>query len=292
MTILQQKNIKIYTIFKKYILFFLLQAHAIYDRIKLKKQRKVFKMELKYTVPEITPETLEYYVHTNHEILVGTPRSIVLIFHGLGSCGMKHDNGDLEKRLAENGVLSIYPYYGPWSWMNAQAVRYVDKVIEVACARHGLDPDKTPIIIEGGSMGGHSALVYTRYAKRTPKACVTNCPVCDFAFHATEREDLPRTIYLAFEGTDRPLGEEIMLHSAYHLAPTMPDIPYVVLHGTRDGAVNKEIHSDRFVKAMRELGRNIEYIEVEGMEHCWMEPFPEAKEKYISTIVDFAIGKR
>lgn len=245
-------------------------------------------MELKYTIPQITPDTLEYYAHTNYKELKGTPKSIVLIFHGLGSCGMRHENGDLENRLAENGVLSIFPYYGPWSWMNAQAVRYVDTVVEVACERHGIDPDKTPIVIEGGSMGGHSALIYTRYARRTPVACVTNCPVCDFLFHATEREDLPRTVYLAFEGSGMPLEDAIKLHSAYHLAPTMPDIPYFIVHGTADGAVNKEIHSDRFVKIMKELGRNVEYLEVEGMEHCYLDPFPEVKEKYISKIVEYA----
>lgn len=248
-------------------------------------------MNLKYTVPEITKDTLESYAFTNHKHIKGEVKAIVLDFHGLGSCGLRHECNELELRLANEGILSVFPYYGPWSWMNPQAVRFVDKVLECACERHGLDIQKTTVISTGGSMGGHSALIYSRYARYTPKACVTNCPVCDFAFHATEREDLPRTVYLAFEGCGMSLQDAILIHSAYHIAEQMPDIPYYVVHGSCDSAVNKEIHSDRFVKKMRECGKEITYIEVEGMEHCYLDPFPEVKEQYYSKIVELALTK-
>lgn len=243
-------------------------------------------MEIKYTTPEITPDTLSSYAYTNFSKIEGEIRAIALDFHGLGSCGMKKDDSDFDLEMAKHGILVIFPYYGPWSWMNSVAVKFVDRVVEVACEKYSLDLDKIRLLSTGGSMGGHSALIYTVYANRTPDACITNCPVCDFKFHATEREDLPRTVYLAFSGEGTDLETAIELHSAYHLAGKMPDIPYVVLHGTRDGAVNKEMHSDRFVARMRELGKRVEYMEIEGMEHCWLNPFPEAKRAYFDKFIE------
>lgn len=247
-------------------------------------------MEIKYTVPEITAQDLDYYAYTNGALIDGEIKAIVLDFHGLGSCGMKKTASPFDELLAKNGILTIFPYYGPWSWMNEGAVAFVDDVIAAACEKFALDVNTIPIVSTGGSMGGHSALIYTMYAHRTPKACVTNCPVCDFAYHATEREDLPRTVYLAFSGSPVSLKEAIELHSAYHLAPMMPDIPYLVLHGDRDDAVNKAIHSDRFVARMRECGKRVEYIEVAGMGHCYLTPFPEVEARYFKAIIDFALN--
>lgn len=248
-------------------------------------------MEISYTSLKICPETLDSYAFLNAKHIEGKPKAIVLDFHGLGARDLRHEASEFELLLASRGILTIFPYYGPWSWMNSSSVKYVDEIVRVACEKYGLDYQSVTIISSGGSMGGHSALIYSKYATRTPNACVTNCPVCDFKFHATEREDLPRTIYTAFFDSPRGIDAEIEAHSAYHLAPEMPDIPYVVLHGTDDGAVNKKIHSDRFVAKMRECGKKVTYIEVEGMDHCWFEPFPEVKANYYNTIIDLALSE-
>lgn len=248
-------------------------------------------MELEYRVPKITPEDIALFARTNEELLTDTPCAIVLIFHGLGGGGnMRCELGELSKKCAENKILTIHPYYGPWSWMNLSAIKFVDKIVECACEKYGLDINKIPIISTGGSMGGHSALNYAKYAKVTPKACFADCPVCDFAFHAYEREDLPRTVYLALCDYDMPLEDAIKMHSAYHLAPEMPDIPYYIAHGSQDSAVNKKIHSDRFVERMRQCGKNVTYIEIEGMEHCQMHLYPEVKERYESAIIKEALN--
>jgi dipeptidyl aminopeptidase/acylaminoacyl peptidase len=56
----------------------------------------------------------------------------------------------------------------------------------------------------------------------------------------------------------------------------MPDIPYYVVHGDADAAVNKAKHSDRLVAKMRSLGFDVKYDEVPGMRHCALPPENEA----------------
>ncbi|MBQ8162915.1 MAG: YwaF family protein [Clostridia bacterium] len=246
-------------------------------------------MEIKYTLPTIKPETLKFYTYTNEELLKETPKAIVLDFHGLGMTAMRKEPNEFETECAKHGILTLFPYYGPWSWMNLTSVKFVDEIVKAVCEKYSLDVNSVPIISTGGSMGGHSALNYTKYAKVTPKACFTNCPVCDFKFHATEREDLPRTAYLAFSDYDCGFEKAIEMHSAYHMASQMPDIPYYIVHGTRDSAVNKEAHSDRFVAEMRRYGKNVTYIEVEGMEHCDLDSYPEVKKNYFDAIIKSAL---
>jgi len=123
------------------------------------------------------------------------------------------------------------------------------------------------LISTGGSMGGHSALLYTLYARHSVAACVASYPVCDFAYHFTERPDLPRTIYHAFRGYPQPLHQLFTEHSALIQVPNMPNIPYMIIHGDADKLVDKKQHSDRLVAAMRARGLNVTYLEVPGMGH-------------------------
>ena len=57
--------------------------------------------------------------------------------------------------------------------------------------------------------------------------------------------------------------------SPLHLAERreMPRIPYTVYHCTADRAVNKEMHSDRFVAALRKY-TPVEYVPVPDRGHC------------------------
>jgi dipeptidyl aminopeptidase/acylaminoacyl peptidase len=99
-------------------------------------------------------------------------------------------------------------------------------------------------------------------------------PVCDTAYHFAERPDLPRTFRHAFLGYPEPLEALLAEHSPLEQVAAMPDVPYLVIHGDRDKAVNKARHSDRFVAAMRARSRRVEYLEVPGADHGG--PFPLA----------------
>jgi alpha-beta hydrolase superfamily lysophospholipase len=201
-------------------------------------------------------------------------RGVVLGFHGLGTTGLR-ERPELPKELewVRAGALMVYPYYGPWSWMNRQARAFVDELVAAVYKEYRLE-DSLPLVATGGSMGGCSALLYTRYARKPVAACEAIVPVCDTAHHFTERPDLPRTFRHAFLSYPEPLEALLAEHSPLAQVRAMPDIPYLLVQGDRDKAVNKERHSDRFVAAMRALNRRVEYLEVAGADHGG--PFPLA----------------
>lgn len=213
----------------------------------------------------MTYETLRSFTYSNDKLCTQPIRGIVVNFTGLGGASMMDYDSALAITYAKQGIVYLHPYVNPWNWMNRQAVEYTDEIIDVLLAQYGL-PEDLPIVSSGGSMGGQSALVYTYYAKRTPVACVANCPVCDLPYHFTERPDLPRTLYSAFGSMEGTMEEALRSASPLHLAETMPDTAYIIFHCGADQAVNKEKHSDRFVAAMQD--RDITYYEIPECGHC------------------------
>ncbi|GHU72251.1 hypothetical protein AGMMS49992_07800 [Clostridia bacterium] len=198
--------------------------------------------------------------------VTGDVRAVILRFHGLGFTGAKTSLDMDELEWASHGGLIVFPYYGPWSWMNAGARKFVDAIVERVYDEFKL-ADSVPLIITGGSMGGHAALNYAHYSQRKPAAVVSLYPCIDTEYHSTERPDLPRTFILAYGMDGRPIKEVFHENSPTFHADTMPRVPYLVLHGDLDKAVSKSVHSDVFVKNMREAGHDVEYIEAWGMEH-------------------------
>lgn len=225
----------------------------------------------------MTYETLSYFAKTTADIVTTPVRGIVLRFEGLGFANMYAEYDTYSLRLAAQGILCVTPYYNPWSWMNRQTVDYVDEIVDLLVAHFDL-PENVPVVSTGGSMGGLCSLVYAKYAKRTPCAVVSNCPVCDLPYHYTERVDLPRTLYSAFGTYEGTLDEAMRSASPLHLAAEMPDIPYYLFHCDADMAVNKEKHSDKLVAALQAAGRRVEYTVVPGRGHCDLSP--EAKTRY------------
>lgn len=229
----------------------------------------------------INYENLRYFCYSNDKQLTGAPKGIVLGFFGLGGAEMPGDDFPGGRVFADKGLAFVIPYADPWNWMNPTAVALTDEIIDVLFDHFGL-PESTPVISTGGSMGGLNAIVYCRYAKRTPAACVANCPVCDLPFHFTERPDLPRTLYAAYYRPGTDLLENLKAASPLHLAAELPDIPYSIFHCTADGAVNIDAHSEKFVAAMKAAGKRITFTRVPDRNHCDLTP--EAWEQYNQTI--------
>ncbi len=204
------------------------------------------------------------YVGDNY--LDGPPRALVVNHQGLGAPEFRKGPGIEEYLWQKAGALVLFPYSHPWGWMNREARAFVDELIADTFRLYGLGPE-IPIIAAGGSMGGCSALLQARYSRHSVVGCLAIYPVCDTAYHFTERPDLPRTMFLAFGGYEGTFEEALAEQSPLAQAEQMPDIPYCLIHGDADKAVGKEMHSDKFVRRLRDLGRKVDYLEVPGYGH-------------------------
>ena len=229
----------------------------------------------------ITYENLRLFAYSNDLAVTGTPRGIVLNFFGLGDQSRFGDDTPDGKAFADDGLIYVIPYTNPWAWMNRQAVDYTDEIVSVLKERYG---SALPVVSTGGSMGGLSALIYTKYSSHSPIACVANCPVCDLPYHYTERTDLPRTLYSAFGTEEGELTDVLKRYSPLHLAESMPHVRYRIFHCECDNDVNLHRHSEKFVHAMESAGHDITFETVPNRGHCDLTD--EAREHYNRHIID------
>jgi len=226
---------------------------------------------MKKTAKAKSPAWLRQMAWLNDAWLKQPVRGVALSFHGLGGGIHGAAASTLEREYGEMGVLVAHPYYGPWSWMNREARALVDDLVATVYARFPLG-DGVPLFSTGGSMGGCSALLYTRYGKKTPAATIAMFPVCDTVFHYTERPDLPASFYCAYGHYAEPMRACLVEHSPLAQAGGFPRQPYLFVHGDADRAVSKARHSDKMVAALRKLGHEVEYLEIAGMGHGDNQP--------------------
>lgn len=215
----------------------------------------------------ITHDNLRSFAYVNNHICKKPIRGIVIFFYGLNWNKMLNEDPPEAIRYAQEGILYVVPYNRPWAWMNRQAATYTDEILDVLFAACGLSPD-TPIVASGMSMGGMSAILYSKASRRMPVACVANCPVCDMVYHLTERPDLPRTLYGAYYGEEGTLEQVLAKHSPLHLVEELPKISYHIFHCRQDLSVNIRRHSERFVEAMKKEGHSITLVTVPDRGHC------------------------
>ncbi len=238
------------------------------------------------TVPEqiITPENLSRFCYTNAPLLKRDLRGVILTFHGRGEPGFL-SHSPFSKELAEKGIIQIFPYYGPWAWMNSGAVKITDALVSAVYERWAGGKD-VPLVCEGGSMGGLAALIYPVLGRRKPAAAAANCPACDLVHHFSARKDLPRYFLCAYGGGgEASLQETLKRRSPMHRINDMPDIPFLLVHGLSDRVIEAAPNSERFCALMEQAGKNARYVPVEGMGHCDMPP--GVSKEYYDFILSF-----
>lgn len=235
----------------------------------------------------ITSENIRSFAYVNDGVCTRPVKGVAIDFMGLGGMSMYDKETPRGERLGAQGILYVVPYLNPWAWMNPHGIKTADEIIDAVKAMCGAQT--APVISVGGSMGGLSALIYSRYSRHKPVGCVANCPVCDLPYHYTERPDLPRTLYSAFGDMDEETLDAAMeKFSPLHLAQKgdMPHISYAIFHCEKDMAVNKQKHSDRFVEAMNGFCP-VEYHAVPDRGHCDLPD--DVVAEYEKTIADFAV---
>ena len=236
----------------------------------------------------ISAETLKTYAWVNDGQVQGEIKAVAVDIQGLNNGHAYKTEPERQDTVqGEKGVLVVRPYSGPWNWMSFDTIAEIDDVLDAVYARYGLAED-IPLVVFGRSMGGIGVLNFARYARHQVTAVVANSPVTDLAYHATERPDCAATMYRAYSYYDCSVAEALEMHNPMRFLDQLPDVPYLVVAGTADTAVSKAHHSDLFVPAMRALGYDVTYVEVEGMAHCDLVSFPEVWDMYADYIAQFA----
>ena len=224
----------------------------------------------------IRPEHLELYCNTNAHLLTQPPVAFVLEFPGLGggSClggcmDMGPYNGPLSAELAAQGILQVYTFPGPWSWMSRGAVRLINALVDALRARYSLTSD-TPWVVMGGSMGGLGALIYAAShggdPARTPTACLAHCPCVDVPDRLYCKELVPRTLLAAVADYEMPLEDALRTISPLHRLEDMPRIPYHIVNDLADELFPFE-QMDAYVEKLQALGHSVTYHRLEGCRH-------------------------
>ena len=236
-------------------------------------------MKTDYTATDrrfIHPDTLSYYCNTNAHLLTATPRAFVLEFPGLGggSClgGCMEQgpyNSPLAGFLAEQGILLVYTFPGPWSWMSRGAVRMINALVDALREAYGFTAD-TPWAVMGGSMGGTGALIYAAShggdPARTPTVCLAHCPCVDLPDRYACAPSVPRSIFCAVADYEMPIEDAMKTLSPLHRMEDMPSIPYHVINDLEDELFPPE-QMDKYVEALRERGHCVTYHRLENCGH-------------------------
>ena len=224
----------------------------------------------------INSTTLDLYCNTNAHLLTAPPVAFVLEFPGLGggSClGGSMDrapyNGPLSGFLAEHGILQVYTFPGPWSWMNRGAVRMVNALIDAIREKYGLT-EKAPWAVMGGSMGGMGALIYTAShtgnTAYSPTACLAHCPCVDVLDRFYCHPDIPRTLFRAVANYEMPIEDALRTLSPLLRLEDMPHIPYHVINDLADELFPFE-QMDDYVEKLRGLKHTVTFHRLENCRH-------------------------
>ena len=242
----------------------------------------------------INKDNLHLFAADNHALISGEVRGLVIEFPGLdgGSClGGQTYVGPLKSgyavRCARRGLLLVYPFVGPWSWMNDVAVKTTDMVIDAVKEKYALGD--VPMVNTGGSMGGAGALMYTVDGKHRACACAVSGPACDLMSMSGDFPDGVCSVYRAVAHYDMPFEDAVKRISPLYQVDRMPKIPYYIAHTDADEIIRIEKNSGPFVEQLRASGHDVTYVVVPGQAHCDLGP--EAQAEFDRFVFDHGGGK-
>ena len=97
-----------------------------------------------------------------------------------------------------------------------------------------------------------------------------------------------KLIYNAFWNEEGELNDILKRYSPVHLAPEMPNVKYFIFHCEKDKSVNLELHSGKFVQAMRACGKEVEMETIPDRGHCKLTF--AAQDKRLRLALDYIFG--
>lgn len=222
------------------------------------------------------------FAFTNARFLRGAPKGVLLRLRGLCLDIPLMELTREGRKYAKEGILLVYPYTAPWSWMNPETVRMIDQILDGVCENLRLDTN-IPLVVYGHSLGGYGALTYGVFGTHKPCASVAVSPICDLNYHATEHHGILVSMYHAFCHMEEKLGDTLYIRSPVNIISTMLRIPYYIAYCSRDKQVDSVRHAIPLVTAMRQYEHDVRAVAENG-EHC--ELSQETEQEIFAFICD------
>ena len=128
------------------------------------------------------------------------------------------------------------------------------------------DPER--ICIVGAGYGGYAALLEAALRRQTYRCVVSYAGPTDLRRHLKRfRKSLDHRVFTSLPGND---PQALALRSPLHLADAISQ-PVFLAHGDLDEVVDVD-HSRRMMRALKRLGRPVEYLPLEGGDHYLSHP--------------------
>lgn len=209
----------------------------------------------------------------------GDPQAIVLNLHGhyANECQMMTEGdyddafGNLRRECLRRDWVSVTAWYGGNSWMGPLAEAGMIDLVAVLRERW----PEVPLYLQGGSMGGSSALVFAVRQPRLLAGVAAFCPASDIeGFYHWALGRAPRNptlrnvtdairIHYTVDGHD--LEEELQARSAVRHAEALT-MPLYISHGAKDALVPVR-WTRQLVERLGELGHPAVYDELPNGDH-------------------------
>lgn len=207
------------------------------------------------------------------------PQAILLNLHGhyLDETQMMTEGtyddafGKLRRECLRRHWVYVCAWYGGNSWMGPAGEAGMVDLIGVLRERW----PGVPLYLQGGSMGGSSALVFCVRRPELIDGVIARCPAADIeAYYDWAMGKAPQNatlhniaaairIHYSVDGHD--LREELRKRSALQNAERLT-MPVHLSHGTADTLIPVD-WTRQLAARLRELGRRVEYEEIEGGNH-------------------------
>lgn len=170
----------------------------------------------------------------------------------------------LRDRLALQGYYILVPELGPLHWMNADAQRRLDLMLEHVLAQHPIDPLHVQVM--GTSMGGGSALAYAiRHPDRIRAVC-SHLGMTDFAQWIQESPRFAGTVSQAYGGTPDRVPTVFRQQSAMANLDAFSNVPVFLIAGETDQTVLPR-QGRQLADALWGRGYSAMYREAPGIGH-------------------------
>lgn len=209
----------------------------------------------------------------------GPAQTIIVNLHGhysdetqMMTEGIYNDAfGKLRRECLRRNWAYVTAYYGGNSWMGPLGEAGLVDLIGVL---KGKWPN-VPVYLQGGSMGGSSALVFAVRQPQLLNGVVALCPASDIAAyydwalaHAGANATLRNIsdairIHYTVDGHD--LRTELQARSALQNAERLT-MPVVLVHGASDALIPVD-WTRQLADKLRALGRKVQYDEIPGGGH-------------------------